>query len=97
MLITHHTVINEQLPCKLIFADWDMGLLKGTPIICYNNNTLNSSIASTLRECKASSIKNDEICLNEQKEYVEEEKRSTLSNISNTNTESLSSNNTLIE
>uniref|UniRef100_A0A158R5Z2 SH2 domain-containing protein n=1 Tax=Syphacia muris TaxID=451379 RepID=A0A158R5Z2_9BILA len=28
MLITHHTVMPEQLPCRLLFADWDRMSLK---------------------------------------------------------------------
>ncbi|VDD91903.1 unnamed protein product [Enterobius vermicularis] len=34
MLITHHTVMPEQLPCRLLFADWDRMAVKDG---CYNN------------------------------------------------------------
>uniref|UniRef100_A0A914YLF9 Uncharacterized protein n=1 Tax=Panagrolaimus superbus TaxID=310955 RepID=A0A914YLF9_9BILA len=29
MLITHHTVLPELLPCRLIFVEWDKNLLRG--------------------------------------------------------------------
>jgi len=28
MLVTHHTVISEQLPCRLVFTDWDSKVLR---------------------------------------------------------------------
>lgn len=31
ILITHHTVLTEHLPCRLVFTDWDNGVLKGEP------------------------------------------------------------------
>ncbi|KAH7700382.1 Protein SHC-2 c, partial [Aphelenchoides avenae] len=31
ILITHHTVLPEQLPCRLVFTDWDDAILRGHP------------------------------------------------------------------
>uniref|UniRef100_A0A915EK18 SH2 domain-containing protein n=1 Tax=Ditylenchus dipsaci TaxID=166011 RepID=A0A915EK18_9BILA len=49
MLITHHTVISEQLPCRLVFSEWDdSSLLKIKSRSAANLSCLDSTLKSSV-------------------------------------------------
>uniref|UniRef100_A0AC35FVS9 SH2 domain-containing protein n=1 Tax=Panagrolaimus sp. PS1159 TaxID=55785 RepID=A0AC35FVS9_9BILA len=48
MLITHHTVLPELLPCRLIFVEWDKNLLRGKTAAPPTSTTTSSSYGTPI-------------------------------------------------